>query len=99
MNTKPLTESDWQLIAKYQKQLDEIRLRLNIKAPGIVLFRSDIGYGDDKEVWVEADGMGGAILRVVEGKYPTDFYTHEEKKFLTEAEALRAAEAFCTVVA
>jgi hypothetical protein len=42
---------------------------------------------------VEADGVGGAVLLVVEGNYPVDFYTREEKQFSTEAEAVRAAEA------
>ena len=66
---------------------------MNVSAPGIVLYRADVSYGDDEVAYVEADGLGGAVLRVVEGNYPVDYFTHEEKEFSTEAEAVRAAEA------
>ena len=52
---------------------------------------------DEEIILVEADGFGGAVLRVVEGNYPMDFYTREEQAFSTEAEALRAAELFSTL--
>ena len=70
-----------------------MRQRLNVSAPGVVLYRADVSYGDDEVAYVEADGLGGAVLRVVEGHYPVDYFTREEKEFLTEVEAVRAAEA------
>jgi|SRR2546429_4364374 len=93
MNVKPLNQRDRQRISRLQKQLDEVRQRLNVSAPDVVLYRADVSYGDDEVVYVEADGLGGAVLRVVEGNYPVDYFTREEKKFATEAEAVRAAEA------
>jgi hypothetical protein len=38
--------------------------------------------------------LGGAVLRVVEGNYPTDFQTREEQVFQIEDEAVKAAELF-----
>jgi hypothetical protein len=93
MNSTPLNQADRTLISGLQGQLDEVRQRLNVSAPGVVLYRADISYGDDEVALVEADGLGGAVLRVVEGNYPVDFHTREEKEFSTEAEAVRAAEA------
>ena len=93
MNTRPLNQADRRRIGRLQSQLDEIRQRLNISTPGAVLYRGDLSYGDDDIAVVEADGVGGAILRVVEGNYPVDYYTREEKEFPTEAGAVRAAEA------
>ncbi|MEK6675347.1 MAG: hypothetical protein AABZ47_06790 [Planctomycetota bacterium] len=93
MNTKPLKKTDMQSIAQLQTQLDELRRRLNIDDRGAILFRVDLSYGDDEVALVEADGYGGATLRVVEGHYPVDFFTHEERVFPTEAAAVIAAEA------
>jgi len=96
MNSNPLNPTDRQLISRLQSQLDEVRQRLNVSAPGVVLYRADVSYGDDEVAYVEADGLGGAVLRVVEGNYPVDYFTRKEMKFSTEAEAVRAAEAFRT---
>jgi len=93
MNTKPLKPSAKQRISALQNQLDDVRRRLNVSSPGVVLFRADLSYGDDEVVLVEADGLGGAVLRVVEGNYPVDYNTREEKSFLTEIEAVSAARA------
>jgi len=93
MNSKPLNQADRLLISRLQNQLDEVRQRLRVSAPGVVLFRADLSYGDDEVVLVEADGLGGAVLQVVEGNYPVDYNTREEKSFSTEAEAIGAARA------
>ncbi len=94
MNSKPINTSDRRLISRLQNQLDEARKRLNISAPDVVLYRADVSYGDDEVALVEADGLGGAVLRVVEGNYPVDYLTRNEKAFSTEAEAVYAAETF-----
>ena len=94
MNSKPLNPTDRQSINRLQSQLDAVRRRLNISAPGVVLYRADVSYGDDEVALVEADGVGGAVLLVVEGNYPVDYRTREEKQFSTEVEAVRAAEVF-----
>lgn len=93
MSKTPLTEADKQRIIRLQEHLDRLRRRLNVDARGVVLYRADVSYGDDEVAIVEADGLGGAVLRVVEGNYPVDYNTREERRFLTEAEAMRAAEA------
>ena len=80
-------------VALLQNQQDALRKHLKIGERGEVLFRADLSYGDDEVVLVEADGFGGGILLVVEGNYPADFYTHEERAFSTEAEAVQAAAA------
>jgi hypothetical protein len=92
MNSKPINTADRRLVSRLQNQLDEMRKRLNISAPGVVLYRADVSYGDDEVALVEADGLGGAVLRVVEGNYPVDYLTRSEKAFSTEAVAVRAAE-------
>jgi hypothetical protein len=92
MNTKPLNPTDKAHITQLQAQLDLIRTRLDVSAPGYVLYRADLSYGDDEFVVVEADGFGGASLRVVEGNYPVDFFTRQEMAFSTEAEAVKNAD-------
>jgi hypothetical protein len=91
MNKEILKEADRQLVARLQSQLDELRQRLKISERGTILFRADLSYGDDEVVLVEADGFGGAVLRIVEGNYPVDYLTREERAFSTEAEATNAA--------
>ena len=93
MNRNPLDQTNKQLIARLQAVLDGLRLRLNISDRGAVLFRADLSYGDDDVALVEADGFGGASLCVVEGNYPVDFFTREERVFATEFDAVVAAEA------
>jgi hypothetical protein len=96
MSTNSINPTDRQLIANLQSQLDDVRQRLQIGDRGEILFRADLSYGDDEVVLVEADGFGGAILRVVEGNYPVDYLTREERAFSTEAEAEEAAMALCS---
>lgn len=95
MNKTPLNKTDRELIAQAQGQLDELRKRLGVSDRGQILHRFDASHCDEEIILVEADGYGGAVLRVVEGNYPMDFYTREEQAFPTEVEALRAAESFC----
>jgi hypothetical protein len=71
-----------------------LRKNLNARA-SLRQISNPASHCDEEIVLVEADGYGGAVLRVVEGNYPMDFYTREEQAFPTEAEALRAAESFC----
>ena len=96
MSTNPINPADRQLIANLQSQLDDLRQHLQIGDRGKLLFRADLSYGDDEVVLVEADGFGGAVLRVVEGNYPVDYLTREERAFSTEAEAEVAATALCS---
>ena len=92
MNKTPIPETKRQSIARLQTELDELRQRLGVSERGCVLYRADASYGDDEIIFVEADGFGGATLLVVEGNYPIDFFMHEERRFATEAEAVKAAD-------
>jgi hypothetical protein len=89
MNKTPLNIKDREAVARLQKNLDALRKRLGIADRGQILHRFDASCCDEEIIIVEADGFGGAVLRVVEGNYPMDFFTREEQAFPTEAEALR----------
>ena len=95
MNNQLISEDDKALIARLQSQLDELRERLEIGERGELLFREHLNSVDDDLVVVEADGLGGAILRVVQGNYPVDHITREERIFSTESEAEEAACSLC----
>jgi hypothetical protein len=76
-----------------QAEIDRIRAKLGISAPGDVLYRASLNVCEDDEIVVEADGFGGATTSIVEGNFPMDYRTHYAKKFTTEEAALNAAEA------
>ena len=99
MNKTPLNKTDRDSVARLQQQLDTLRKRLGVSDRGQILHRFDASCCDEEIILVEAEGFGGAVLRVIEGNYPMDFYTREDQAFSTEAEALRAAESFSTLVA
>ncbi len=65
---------------------------LGIARPGEVIYRAPQGAWLDSDVIVEADGMGGATLLIVEGNYPIDYTNKFEKRFATEKDACAAAE-------
>ena len=88
-----MNQSERELIARLQSQLDELRQTLKVSDRGKVVFRAELSYGDDEVVLVEADGFGGGVLRVVEGNYPVDYVTRQERVFATEDEAEEAAAA------
>ena len=75
-----------------QAEIDALRKVLRISAPGEVLYSSPLRALEDKEVVVEADGLGGATTSVVEGNYPVDYFTDFEKHFSSEDEAIIAAD-------
>ena len=71
---------------------EKIRRQLRISSPNSVIFRAAMNPVDAEEVIVEADGFGGARLKLIEGNYPIDFLSLRETKFPTEAKAITAAE-------
>jgi hypothetical protein len=74
-----------------QSRADVIRRDLGISLPGTVTFMSAPAGSNDCLI-VEADGFGGATMRLVEGNYPLDYVTKSEKAFPTEKDAESAAE-------
>lgn len=79
-------------LRKLQSRADAIRKELTISPPGMLIFLSQRDSGDEEIVIVEADGFGGATTRVVEGNYPVDFIAKFEQFFISEQEAIAAAE-------
>ena len=57
-----------------------------------MIFQAPRSMYSATDVVVEADGVGGAKLLIVEGNYPADYLTHKEQSFQTEDEACEAAE-------
>ena len=92
MKQAPLTTAQFEAVTKLQSRLDKLRMKFGIADRGSLLYRSEVSYAKDECIVVEADGLGGALMRVVEGPYPTDCNSLEEQKFATEFEAVKAAE-------
>lgn len=74
------------------REEEEIRGSLRISAPLSVIYLSNLDLLNAKQVIAEADGLGAAVVRVIEGNYPVDFVIHEEKEFSSEDAALRFAD-------
>ena len=80
MTGKPKT----QMKTKQINRLCQLESEMIFQAPRSMYSATD--------VVVEADGIGGAKLLIVEGNYPADYTTHKEQSFETEDEACEAAE-------
>jgi hypothetical protein len=76
-----------------QGRADAIRKDLGISPPGAVLYQSWLNSADEEMVVVEADGLGRATTRVVEGNYPLDYLVISERVFESEISAQDAADA------
>lgn len=77
-------------IAHLQAELDQRRTQVGIHAPGAVL-RQECIDGEDTWLVVEADGVGGAVARLLytkHGPYPLHCAEIDRVVFATEAEAL-----------
>jgi hypothetical protein len=74
------------------REAEEIRSSLRISPPLSVIYLSNLDLLNAKEVIVEADGLGAAAVRVIEGTYPLDFFIHDEKEFSSEDGAVEFAE-------
>ena len=81
-----------QKLRKLEHQSRRIRKRLGVSNPGEVIFQGPQGRWSDNDIVVEADGIGGAKLLVVEGNYPIDYSTKSEREFRSEDKACAAAE-------
>lgn len=78
-------------LKNFQAKADAIRKELGINPPHEIIFLGEGGMSNGLIV-VEADGFGGATLRVVEGRYPLDHITRFEKWFPNERKAGEASE-------
>jgi hypothetical protein len=71
---------------------ETIRRQLGISSPNSVIFCAPINPFENEDVVVEADGLGGARLSVVEGNFPIDFLCLRERAFESERSAIEEAQ-------
>jgi hypothetical protein len=94
MNKIPLTNAQLDAITSLQEKLDALRKSIGVSDRGCILYRSELSYGEDECLVVEADGLGGAVLRIVDGIYPDNCMIRQELEFATEFDAVKAAELY-----
>jgi hypothetical protein len=71
-----------------------LRAGLGFAAAHEVIFQCSYDLTSSKEVVVEADGVGGAKLLIVDGNYPIDYSILKERCFSSEDAACEEAERF-----
>ena len=86
-------ESQLETLRNLERESECLRRELGIPRPGEIDFQAPRSMWSDKDVVVEADGVGGAKLLIVEGNYPIDYTTWREQRFSSEDEACEAADA------
>jgi hypothetical protein len=86
------THTQLQKLRKLECESLRIRKRLGVSNPGELIFQAPQSRWSDNDIVVEADGIGGAKLLIVEGNYPIDYSIRSERKFRTEDAACEAAE-------
>jgi hypothetical protein len=86
------TNTQLQKLRKLEHQSRRLRKRLGISNPGEIVFQAPQGLWSENDIVVEADGVGGAKLLVVEGNYPIDYLVKSEREFRSEDAACAAAE-------
>jgi hypothetical protein len=86
------TNSQLERLRKLEEKSQSLRKNLGISNRGEVIFQAPNSMWSDNDIVVEADGIGGAKLLVVQGNYPIDYSTKSEKVFRTEDAACEAAE-------
>jgi hypothetical protein len=79
---------------QFENDIAVLRQQLGVSARGEMIFQAPRSMWSATDVVVEADGVGGAKLLIVEGNYPADYMTHKEQCFQTEDDACEAAERF-----
>ena len=77
---------------QFENDIAVLRQQLGVSARGEMIFQAPRSMWSATDVVVEADGIGGAKLLIVEGNYPADYMTHKEQCFQTEDDACEAAE-------
>ncbi len=85
-NLKPQTE-----LIRLDKRANRLRSKLGFSLPNALLLRARLPLPVSRTIVVEADGVGGAWVSMVEGNYPLDYQLYYERYFDTESEALHVA--------
>ena len=80
------------MTSKLKTQMKTTQMNRLRQLESEMIFQAPRSMYSATDVVVEADGIGGAKLLIVEGNYPADYTTHKEQIFETEDEACEAAE-------
>jgi len=78
-----------------ETKIESLRTELGVSAKGEAIFQAPKTNWSEKDVVVEADGNGGAILLIVQGNYPADYTIYKQDAFKSEDEACEKAEQLC----
>jgi hypothetical protein len=81
-----------QKLQQLENEVENLRNQLCVSKRGELLFQAPQTRWSSTDVVVEADGLGGATLMVVEGNYPSDYTVHKEQRFDSEEEACKVAD-------
>ena len=76
-----------------EKQAEQIRSKLKYSKKGEAIYQASQSMWSDNQIVVEADGVGGAKLLIIEGNYPLDYAVHRQQSFSSEDQACEAADA------
>lgn len=80
----PTRDADLRRLKAIEKEAEELREKLGISKAGEVIWQSGVFDG---LLLVEATGDGSAVLMYVEGNYPMDYISKEQKKYTSEERA------------
>jgi hypothetical protein len=86
------TGATFRKLRSLQKESEHLRKRLGVSNTGEVIFQAPKSLWSEADIVVEADGLGGARLLVVEGNYPIDYMIKLDRKFDNEDAACDAAQ-------
>lgn len=92
MKSKTKTNSPLDRLRRLDQQSQRLRKSLGLSKPGEIIFRAPQNMWSENDVVVEADGIGGGKLLIVEGNYPIDYSIKSEEVFPSEDAACEAAE-------
>lgn len=77
-------------LQQLENEAAAIRKTSGISEPGDVLYQEELD--PDRAILVIADGLGSAVLTVINGSYPVNCMCEHEQEYPTEQEAIKAAE-------
>jgi len=86
------TNTQLRKLRKLEQESRRIREQLGVSNPGQIVFQAPQSRWSDNDIVVEADGIGGTRLLVVEGNYPIDYSIKSEREFRGEDAACEAAQ-------
>jgi len=89
---KARSKTEMAKLRRLEARSQQIRERLGICGPGEVIYQAPQSRWSENDVVVEANGLGGAKMLIVEGNYPIDYSIKSQRLFETEDGACEAAD-------